>query len=80
MRLPEAEWREIKRLAEASDIAGLPHIIGCPDCADRGAQSLTIETPDGAQTISFGYGAAVQQAHPLLARVRMLLERVTPRN
>ena len=73
------EWQEIERLANTTKLDGLPAVIGCPDCADGGAESLTIVRPDGAQTISFDYGADIAQAQPLLERVRALRARMTPK-
>lgn len=74
------EWDAIEQIAGATDLSGLPPVIGCPDCADGGAESLTIEGAGEAQSISFEYGAAVAQAAPLLERVRALRARLTPAN
>lgn len=75
--LTPEEWDAIEGLAAGTNLSGLPPVIGCPDCADGGAESLTIEgaTP---QSISFEYGASVAQAVPLLERVRALRARLTP--
>ena len=75
--LSVGEWREIVQLAADARIGGLPDTIGCPDCADGGAESLTIA---GAteRTITFEYGARIGEAQPLLERVRALRARLTP--
>lgn len=75
--LSAAEWQEIAQLAANSRIGGLPETIGCPDCADGGAESLTIA---GAteRTITFEHGARIEEAQPLLERVRALRARLTP--
>jgi hypothetical protein len=72
------EWQEIARLAAVSNIAGLPDVIGCPDCADGGAESLTIAGASGSKTITFDHGADIAQAHALLERVRAVRARLTP--
>jgi hypothetical protein len=72
------EWAEIARLAAAAKLDGLPAVIGCPDCADGGAESLTIEGAGGAKTITFEHGAAIAEAQPLLDRVRGLRMALTP--
>lgn len=77
--LTRAEWGEIARLAEAAKLDGLPAVIGCPDCADGGAESLTIVGASGEKTISFEHGAAIEQAQPLLERVRALREALLPK-
>lgn len=76
--LTAAEWREIAQLAAHTNLSGLPDTIGCPDCADGGAESLTIAGAS-ERTITFDYGAAIAQAQPLLERVRALRERLMPR-
>jgi hypothetical protein len=76
--LSESEWQEIARLAENTNLDGLPPVIGCPDCADGGAESLTIVGATGAKEIKFNHGATIEQAQPLLERVRALRTNLTP--
>jgi hypothetical protein len=78
-QLKPNEWQEIARLAENTKLDGLPAVIGCPDCADGGAESLTIEGAGAAKTISFEHGATIEQAQPLLERVRALRATLTPK-
>jgi hypothetical protein len=73
------EWQEIARMAANTKLDGLPNVIGCPDCADGGAESLTIVGAAGEKSISFEHGAMIQQAQPLLERVRALRTRLTPK-
>ncbi|MFZ2030121.1 MAG: hypothetical protein WAU68_07435 [Vitreimonas sp.] len=75
--LTAGEWREISQLAARANLSGLPDTIGCPDCADGGAESLTIAGAS-ARTITFEHGARVEEAQPLLERVRALRTRLTP--
>lgn len=72
------EWSEIERLAANTNLSDLPPVIGCPDCADGGAESLTIEGSSQPQTVSFEHNASIAQAAPLLERVRALRTRLTP--
>ena len=74
-RLTPAEWQEISQLAGAANLSALPPTIGCPDCADGGAESLSI---NGAAPTSFEYNANIAQAQPLLERVRALRARLMP--
>jgi hypothetical protein len=72
------EWKEISRLAASTDLSGLPDVIGCPDCADGGAVTLTISGDRGARTITFDHRASVAEAQPLLERVRQIREQLLP--
>jgi hypothetical protein len=73
--LSASEWQEIARLAANTNLQSLPDVIGCPDCADGGAEALTI---NGGRTVTFDHGATVPSAQPLLDRVRALRERLMP--
>jgi hypothetical protein len=76
--LSAGEWQEISALAARTNLSGLPDTIGCPDCADGGAESLTIAGAS-ERTITFEHGATIAEVQPLLERVRALRERLTPR-
>jgi hypothetical protein len=78
--LSPSEWQEIARLAAQTNLDGLPPIIGCPDCADGGAESLSLAGSGEPRSVSFEYGAAIEQAQPLLDRVRALRERLMPQD
>lgn len=73
--LSASEWQEIAHFAARADLQSLPDVIGCPDCADGGAEALTI---NGGRTVTFDHGASVPAAQPLLDRVRALRERLMP--
>ena len=72
------EWDQIQALAANANLASLPDTIGCPDCADGGAESLAITREGQSRTVSFEFGSSVPQADPLLQRVRALRQRLTP--
>lgn len=76
--LTPAEWQDIQTLAAATDLTTVPDTVGCPDCADGGAEGLTIESPSGAESVSLEFRAALPAAQPLLDRVRALRDRLTP--
>lgn len=78
--LSDAEWEEIARMADTTDLGSLPDVIGCPDCADGGAESLSIERSGETKSITFDFGAEVKEAHTLLERVRALREEMTPKS
>lgn len=74
------KWVEITRLVAAAKFDGLPPVIGCPDCADGGAESLTIIGAAVPKTVSFEHGATVEQVQPLLDRVRALRAKLMPKS
>lgn len=76
--LSDTEWREIQRLAAQTDLTTVPDVVGCPDCADGGAEGLTIEGPSGAESVSLEFRAALPQAQGLLDWVRALRDELTP--
>lgn len=77
--LTPQEWQDFAADAAASRIDGLPETIGCPDCADGGAESLTIVSAKGTKTITFDHGAAIAEAQKLIERVRALRTRMMPK-
>lgn len=72
--LSAAEWDAFARLAAQTDLSALPDVIGCPDCADGGAETLSL----GARSVTFDFGASLNEAQPLLERVRALRAQLTP--
>lgn len=78
MALTASEWADIQRLAAEADFDALPDVVGCPDCADGGAEGLTVESADGAETVSIEFRADVRELQPLLDRVRAIRERLAP--
>ena len=73
--LTPSEWQELAGLAARTNLDSLPATIGCPDCADGGAESLSI---NGGRPVTFDYNANVPEAQALLDRVRALRARLMP--
>jgi len=78
MPLSVSEWQDIQRLAAVADFDALPDVVGCPDCADGGAEGLTVEAASGAESVSLEFRAEVRELQPLLTRVRAIRDRLTP--
>lgn len=76
--LTPEEWDSIQALAANTNLSGLPDTIGCPDCADGGAESLAITANGQERRVSFDYGAQIPQAAQLLERIRELRTRLAP--
>lgn len=78
MQLTAAEWQEIQQLAALADFDALPDVVGCPDCADGGAEGLMVEDAEGAESVSLEFRANVREVQPLLTRVRAIRDRLMP--
>ena len=78
--LTAQEWQDLVAAATASAAAfdSLPERIGCPDCADGGAESLTMVGPGRNKTVEFDHGASLAGVQPLLDRVRAIRLRLKP--
>lgn len=76
--LSPAEWGEFAQLAAEARFDGLTEVLGCPDCADGGAESLSVESKDGTRSVKFEFGAKVEGVQPLLDRVRKEREKLMP--
>lgn len=72
------EWQQLATLAASARFAGLPETIGCPDCADGGAESLAVSGTSGEKLVNFDHGADITELQPLLTRVREIRIRLTP--
>lgn len=77
-RLPLSaeEYEALVGRVDAAAVSALPEVIGCPDCADGGAEWIEVERAGGGRKrVTFEYGATVEPIAPLVARVRALRER-----
>lgn len=66
------EINEIKNLLVANQLSNLPERIGCPDCADGGAEWVSV-TADGKQyKITYEYGKAPKELAGAVAKLKVL--------
>ena len=73
-RLPlgPGEWEAILALVHPSDLEALPETIGCPDCADGGAEWIEVEQDGAKRRVTFQYGHDVERIQPLVDKAREL--------
>ena len=74
--LTAAEWQSLDSAVSRESFEALPAVIGCPDCADGGAESLEVVAESWSSMVTFEYGDAVPQLQPLLGRVRAIRQRL----
>lgn len=78
-RFPQKQWNELIALVNLERIRALPNRIGCPDCADGGAEWIEIDATDGTKRVTFEYGSSVEGIETFLARIRKLREKYLTR-
>jgi hypothetical protein len=69
------EWRSLVAAVDRAALEALPPTVGCPDCADGGAESVEVIGRDWRDEVTFEFNAALPQLQPLLSRLRPLRER-----
>ena len=77
--LAPGEWQSLAQSAASARFAGLPETIGCPDCADGGAESLSVTDARGTKAVNFDHGKDVTELQPLLNQVRDIRASLTPK-
>ncbi|WP_147273610.1 hypothetical protein [Pedobacter chinensis] len=70
--ISEAEVNAIKDLLNSSQIANLPEVIGCPDCADGGAEWVSVNADDKQYKITYEYGKAPKELEAAVAKLKVL--------
>ena len=72
--ITESEVNEIKDLLNQGKIATMPETIGCPDCADGGAEWITVEADGKQYKVTFEYGKAPKELKAAVDKLKALKE------
>jgi len=73
--LEPGEWQRLVAALDATRLRALPSRIGCPDCADGGAETLTVAFAEGpSSSVTFEYGQDVPGIAAVQARIRSIRE------
>lgn len=67
-----AEVDELKHLLNKAMIMKMPEVIGCPDCADGGAEWIAINADGKQHKVTFEYGNAPTELAEAVAKLRLL--------
>jgi hypothetical protein len=70
--LTAAEIACIQKDIDFDAFMKLDNVIGCPDCADGGAEWIELQQGDMVHRVTFDHGASIPSIQPLLDRVRAL--------
>ena len=66
----EKKWNHLLSTFDLAKFKKLPETIGCPDCADGGAEWIAIKTNDNVYKVSFEYNSNVDGLNELLKLMR----------
>ncbi len=70
--ISEADVTAIKNELNISKISNLPEVIGCPDCADGGAEWISINADGKQYKITYEYGKAPKELEVAVAKLKVL--------
>ncbi len=71
--LEPGEWRQLVAALDATQLRALPAVIGCPDCADGGAETLKVAFTTGSSTtVTFEHGQDVHGIESVVHQMRAI--------
>jgi len=74
--LTQLSWDSVKKAVDLNEFFSLPEIVGCPDCADGGAEWLEIENFSGKKyKVTFEYGKKPEELKSMVTALRKQLEK-----
>ena len=68
--LSPADWNALRALANMDAFSGKPETLGCPDCADGGAEYIELETGDRRHRVTFEFNKTIPGFEPLVDALR----------
>jgi hypothetical protein len=72
-RLDAPQWARVAGALDPAGLRALPDVVGCPDCADGGAEGVSVAFADGqTDAVVFEYGADVAGIETLVSELRAL--------
>ena len=74
--LTTTEWADLVAGVDEEALRALPAVIGCPDCADGGAEWIEVTTADWTKRVTFEHGQAPPALQGLMERVRRIRSRL----
>jgi hypothetical protein len=73
-----AEWESLTEAVDEGRLRPMPDVVGCPDCADGGAEFVEVVTADWTKRVTFEFGATLPPIQPLVDQVRAIRRRLEP--
>ena len=75
---PAETWQKLNRLASLKTLQELPERVGCPDCADGGAEWIELQQDEISKRVPFEPPAGLPQQAELLEELRKLYGELDP--
>jgi hypothetical protein len=69
---PAPQWDQLIGLVDLKTFQALGASIGCPDCADGGAEWIQIDGTDGNKRVTFENGRTVKGIEALIEKLRQV--------
>ncbi|QPH41443.1 hypothetical protein [Pedobacter endophyticus] len=70
--ISENEIAAIKTELNMSKITSLPEVIGCPDCADGGAEWVAVNADGKQYKVTYDYGKTPKELEAVVAKLKAL--------
>ena len=71
------EWNSLVGNLDVKKFNLLPERIGCPDCADGGAEWIEISDGKATKKVTFEYGASISGIDPFVKKLREIRKNVS---
>jgi len=71
-----ADWNGLKALADFDAFSNVSTTLGCPDCADGGAEYVELQTGDRKHRVTFEFNKTIPGFEPLVDALRKARESV----
>lgn len=68
--ISQAYWNTLKAAANVTLFSQQPETLGCPDCADGGAEYIELETRGQKHRVTFEFGKTIPGLEPLVDALR----------
>jgi len=66
------QWEQLVSLLNLETFTALPDSIGCPDCADGGAEWIQVNWEDAFKHVTFDYGSTINGIQELIEKLRQM--------
>ncbi|SNT00399.1 hypothetical protein SAMN05421640_1971 [Ekhidna lutea] len=66
------EFNSLMSGIDTQEFLALDETIGCPDCADGGAEWIEITTPEGSKKVTYEFGKEPEAVKSIIEELRVL--------